>query len=64
MSVDNRIVNMIFNNKDFEKGVKTTTKTLDDLDKKLKMEGASKGLNDVNNSIKKIDLSKIGRAHV
>ena len=58
MSVDNRIVNMIFNNKDFEKGAKTTTKTLDDLEKKLKMEGASKGLNDVNNSIKKIDLSK------
>ena len=56
MSVDNRIVNMIFNNKDFEKGAKTTTKTLDDLNKKLKMEGASKGLNDVNNSIKKIDL--------
>ena len=62
MSVDNRIVNMIFNNKDFEKGVKTTTKTLDDLDKKLKMEGASKGLNDVNNSIKKIDLSTLSNA--
>ena len=62
MSVDNRIVNMIFNNKDFEKGAKTTTKTLDDLEKKLKMEGASKGLNDVNNSIKKIDLSTLSNA--
>ena len=49
-SVDNRIVNMEFNNAKFESGVRQTLHSLSQLDKALKMDGASKGLDDVSRS--------------
>ena len=41
--VENRVVQMTFNNKSFEKGVETTLKTIDKLNNALKFKGASKG---------------------
>jgi tape measure domain-containing protein len=58
-SVDNRVVEMEFNNKQFEAGVKETMGSLDALNKSLKMEGASKGLTDVANTVKGFTLGNI-----
>ena len=43
-TVDNRIVNMQFNNAQFESGVKNSTKSLDNLKQGLNLDGASSGL--------------------
>ena len=44
--VDSRVVEMRFDNAQFERNVKTTMSTLDKLKEKLKFSGASKGLDD------------------
>lgn len=46
-TVDERIVSMQFDNKDFEKNVSTTKKSLDELDKSLQLKDASKGIETV-----------------
>ena len=43
-SIDNRIVQMQFENSQFEKGIKESLKTLDDLEKKLEFKDAERGL--------------------
>ena len=58
--VDERVVSMQFDNKHFEKNVQTTMGTLDDLKQKLNLEGASKGLENINTAAKKVDMSNIG----
>mgnify|MGYP000357651758 CR=1 FL=1 len=45
--VDSRVVEMRFDNAQFERNVKTTMSTLDKLKEKLKFSGASKGLDDI-----------------
>jgi len=52
-SVDNRIVSMSFDNKQFENNVHTTIKSLDDLKKGLKLDDAAKSL---------LNLDRIGRS--
>lgn len=49
-SIDQRIVEMQFDNAQFEKGISTSLKSLDDLEKGLKLDGASKGLQSVANA--------------
>ncbi len=61
-SVDERVVRMQFDNKQFENGVQTTLSTLDKLKKSLKLQDASKGLEDVTAAAKKCDLSGISKA--
>lgn len=61
-SVDNRVVNMQFDNAKFEQGVKTTLASLEALNKGLKMEGATKGLNDIDDAAKRFSLQGIGQA--
>lgn len=56
-SVDNRIVNMQFNNKGFESGVATTLNSLKKLNESLKMKDASKGLTDISGSLNKVNGS-------
>lgn len=51
-SVDNRIVNMQFNNSGFESGVKTTLNSLKTLNESLKMKNATNGLSEVDKSLK------------
>lgn len=43
--VDQRVVEMIFNNQQFEKGVDTTLNSIDKLDKSLAFSGVNEGLN-------------------
>lgn len=61
-SIDERAVHMKFDNAQFEAGVKTTLGSLDALNKGLKLEGATKGLSDLNAAGKKVDLNHISRA--
>ena len=49
-SIDQRIVEMQFDNAQFEKGISTSLKSLDNLKKGLKLDGASKGLQSVANA--------------
>jgi tape measure domain-containing protein len=58
-SIDERVVQMQFDNKQFESGIKTTLTSLDALNKGLKLEGATKGLNDVSNAASKFSLAHI-----
>lgn len=55
--VDERVVSMQFDNKHFESNVKTTMSTLDKLKQKLRLDGASKGLENVNSAAKKVDMN-------
>lgn len=48
---------MQFDNQNFESGVKTTMNSLQALNEKLKMKGATDGLNDVDSGIKKLSSS-------
>ena len=57
--VDERVVSMEFNNKNFEKNVSTTMSTLDKLKQKLNLDGASKGLENVNSAAKNVNLDGI-----
>src|SRR5574344_2069764 len=55
--VDERVVEMRFDNNQFEKNVSTTMSTLDELKQKLHFDGASKGLENVNSAAKRVDMS-------
>ena len=56
-TIDEKVVEMRFDNKHFETNVKTTLSTLDKLKAKLNLTGASKGLEEVNKASKKVDFS-------
>lgn len=56
-SIDKRIVQMQFDNQNFESGVSKTMQSLKNLDNSLKMKGATDGLNEVDNGIKKLSSS-------
>lgn len=60
--VDERVVSMQFDNKQFEANVATTMSTLDKLENKLNFKGASKALDELNTSANKVDLSHMGNA--
>lgn len=53
-SVDNRIVNMQFNNSGFESGIKTSLNSLKTLNESLKMKNATNGLSEVDKSLKSL----------
>ena len=55
--VDERVVSMQFDNKNFEKNVSTTMSTLDKLKQKLHFDGASKGLENINSATRKVDMN-------
>lgn len=61
-SIDNRVVKMEFDNKQFESGVSTTMSTLDKLKVKLKFKDESKSLDDISNKAKKMDFSPLASA--
>lgn len=58
-SIDDRIVDMQFNNASFEKNVGTSIKSLANLNKALELKDASKGLGNVMVAVRAIDLSSI-----
>lgn len=65
-SVDNRIVEMEVDNRNFEKGIKEAIQSLDSLTEALKLKDATKGISSVESSAKKFDLSNMvsGVQHV
>lgn len=60
-TVDSRVVEMKFDNKQFESNVQTSMSTLDKLKQKLNLQGASKGLQDLSANARKVDMSALGR---
>ena len=60
--VDERVVSMQFDNKQFEKNAATSIGTLEKLKRSLNLSGASKGLENVNAAAKKCNLSPISNA--
>ena len=62
-TIDNRIVEMQFENKQFESGVQESLSTLDKLKNALKFDDASKNLQDFSKNINKnVDLSGLSRS--
>ena len=61
-TIDERVVEMRFDNKQFESNVATSMSTLEKLKKSLNLTGASKGLEDVGTATKRVDMSGLGGA--
>ena len=55
-TIDQRIVEMRFDNRHFEKNTRETMSTLDKLKQKLDFKGASKGLEEINTSANKVNM--------
>lgn len=61
-TIDQRVVEMQFDNKQFERNVATSMSTLDKLKQSLNLSGASKGLENVGAAAKKCDMSGLSGA--
>ena len=61
-TIDERVVEMRFDNKQFESNVATSMSTLEKLKKSLNLSGASKGLENVSAAAKRVDMSGLGGA--
>ena len=61
-TIDERIVAMKFNNSQFQKNVGDTIKSLADLAKGTKLEGATKGMDDLAAKAGSLNLGPIGNA--
>jgi tape measure domain-containing protein len=59
--VDERVVSMQFDNKQFERNVSQTMSTLDKLKQSLNLTGAAKGFEDVNSAANKVNMSALGQ---
>jgi tape measure domain-containing protein len=59
-SIDQRVVHMTFDNKQFEAGIASTLASLDKLNKGLQMQGGVKGLKDVDAAAKSTSLDHLG----
>lgn len=60
-TVDERVVEMRFDNAKFEQNVRTSMSTLDKLKQKLNLSGSAKGLNEIDAAAKKVDMSGLGK---
>lgn len=58
-SIDQRVVQMVFDNDAFERGVAATLATVEKLNKGLQLEGATKGLSDVSAAAKNMTVEPI-----
>lgn len=61
-TIDEKVVEMRFDNRQFEQGVQTSLDTISNLRKSLNLTGASKGLEGISDAAKKVDLSSVGSA--
>lgn len=59
-TIDERVVEMQFDNRQFEKNVQTSMNTLDKLKKSLNMDDASKGLDNLDTAANKVKTSSFG----
>ena len=60
-TIDQRVVEMRFDNSNFENNVKTSMTTLEKLKRALKFDGASKGLENIQSSANKVNFSGMSR---
>lgn len=61
-NVDNRVVNMKFNNGDFEKNVSTSLSSIEKLKEGLKFKGVQQSASTINNSLKGVTLNFLSEA--
>ena len=61
-TVDQRVVEMRFDNKQFENNIQTSLSSIAKLKKSLNMDGATKGLESVEKASGKINLSGLSNA--
>lgn len=61
-TIDEKVVEMRFDNRQFQSATAATMSTLDKLKAKLNFNGATKGLDGLASGIKKIDMNSLGRA--
>lgn len=61
-TIDEKVVEMRFDNKDFEEKTKSTVNLLEKLKASLKLEGAAKGFDNINAAAKRVDLNGFGSA--
>ena len=61
-TVDERVVSMQFDNKNFENNVRTSMQTIDGLNSKLKFDGAEKGFQKIEDASSRVSLSGINKA--
>lgn len=61
-TVDERVLEMRFDNKQFENNVQTSISTLDKLNQSLNLTGASKGLENISKAAKRVDMSGLSGA--
>ena len=59
-TVDQRVVEMRFDNRNFESNVSQSMSTLEKLKRSLNLTGAAKGLDSINTSARRLDLSNVG----
>lgn len=60
--VDERVVSLEFNNQNFEKNVSQSIRTIESLNNKLNLPGASKGLESVSKAASNIDLTSLSNS--
>lgn len=61
-TIDQRVVEMRFDNRQFEQGVSTSMSTLDKLKKALRLDGATKSLDNLGAAAKGVDFSPLSGA--
>lgn len=61
-TVDERVVEMRFDNRQFEDGIQTSLSSLDKLRQSLNLEGAAKGLESIDDAAQKCKISPLGDA--
>lgn len=57
--IDEKVVSLEFDNKNFESNVKTSIRTIDDLKQSLEFKNSSKGFDNINTSLKSLDFSPL-----
>lgn len=60
--IDQRIVQMQFDNKQFESGIRTSINSLNQLDKSLRLDGAAKGLSELDRASKSFSMAPLANS--
>lgn len=61
-TIDQKVVEMQFDNRQFEKNISTSMSSIEKLKQRLNFSGVSKGFDDINSSAKKVNMSALGSA--
>ena len=61
-TIDQKVVEMRFDNRNFEQNISATMSTLEKFKQRLRLDGATKGLESVSESAKRVDMGALGSA--